>query len=53
MTKADLPTAEEVRRQLAEELGREVLLISAVTGAGLNQLVGTIAQSLQKPSDTW
>ena len=46
VTKADLPRAEEVRRQLAELLGRDVLLISAVTGQGLNQLVAAIARSL-------
>jgi GTPase len=46
VTKADLPSAEELRGQLAETLGREVLLISAVTGQGLNELVGQIAQAL-------
>jgi GTPase len=52
-TKADLPAAQEVRQRLATELGREVLLISAVTGQGLNQLVGTMAQALQKPAEKW
>lgn len=46
VTKADLPGAEMVRRRLARELDRGVLLISAVTGQGLNELVGTIAQRL-------
>jgi len=46
VTKADLPGAEEVRTRLADELGREVLLISAVTGQGLNKLVGRIARTL-------
>ena len=46
VTKADLPSAEDLRRQLAETLDREVLLISAVTGQGLNKLVGAIAQAL-------
>ncbi len=46
VSKADLPEAETVHRQLADELGRRVLLISAVTGQGLNHLVGTIAQAL-------
>ncbi len=32
---------------------REVLLISAVTGEGLNQLVATIVRTLQKPADPW
>jgi len=53
VTKADLPGAEEVRRELAEELGREVLLISAVTGQGLNTLVGKIAQALNKDPQPW
>jgi len=53
VTKADLPAAEEVRGQLADALGREVLLISAVTGLGLNQLVAAVAQTLHKPADTW
>jgi len=53
VTKADLPRAEEVRRQLAELLGRDVLLISAVTGLGLNQLVAAIAQALRPPDDKW
>ncbi|MHC4178648.1 MAG: GTPase ObgE [Planctomycetota bacterium] len=53
VTKADLPGAEEVQRELADELGREVLLISAVTGQGLNTLVGTIAQALDKDARPW
>jgi GTP-binding protein len=53
VTKADLPKAEEIRRQLTELLGRDVLLISAVTGQGLNQLVGAVAQALQKPVERW
>jgi GTP-binding protein len=51
VTKADLPAAEDVRRRLAETLGREVLLISAVTGLGLNELVGAIAHTLQGGDD--
>ncbi len=53
VTKADLPTASEVRDRLAESLGREVLLISAVTGQGLNELVGRIAQTLQGEPPPW
>lgn len=48
VTKADLPEADAVRRQLAEELGRDVLLISAVTGQGLQELVARIARELQE-----
>jgi GTP-binding protein len=46
VTKCELPGAEEVRDQLAAETGREVLLISAVTGQNLNQLVMRIAHAL-------
>jgi GTPase len=48
VTKADLPSARDVQRQLADLTSREVLLISAVTGEGLNNLVGAIAQKLQE-----
>lgn len=47
VTKADLPSASEVQQRLAETTGGEVLLISAVTGQGLNELVGRIARTLQ------
>lgn len=46
VSKAELPGAEELQQQLQHELGREVLLISAVTGRNLNQLVGAVAQLL-------
>lgn len=47
VTKADLPGSRDVQERLAKEVGREVLLISAVTGQGLNELVGRIALTLQ------
>jgi GTP-binding protein len=53
VTKADLPGAEEVQRELTDEVGREVLLISAVTGQGLNTLVGTITQTLDEDPQQW
>jgi GTP-binding protein len=53
VTKADLPEAAVVRDRLAAELGREVLLISAVTGRGLNQLAGAIAAALQGDRPAW
>lgn len=53
VTKADLPRATEVRDQLAETIGAKVLLISAVTGQGLNELVGAIARQLQGDTDKW
>jgi GTP-binding protein len=39
VSKAELPGGDEVRERIAAASGREVLLISAVTGQGLNQLV--------------
>ncbi len=47
VTKADLPGSRGVQQRLAETIGHEVLLISAVTGQGLNDLVGAIAKRLQ------
>jgi GTP-binding protein len=46
VSKAELTGAEEVQKRLAADLGREVLLISAVTGQGLSKLVGQAAQML-------
>jgi GTP-binding protein len=46
VTKADLPGAEEV-----EETGRTTLLISAVTGLGLNKLLGAIALALAEQKE--
>ena len=53
VTKADLPESAEVRRQLAALIGRDVLLISAVTGQGLNDLVGRIAETLSGDPPAW
>lgn len=50
VTKSELPDAETVREVLAAELNREVLLISAVTGFGLNQLTEAISRELAKKS---
>lgn len=47
VTKADLAGADETRGRLAEALDRPVLLISAVTGRGLNELLGAIAAVLE------
>ena len=46
VSKAELTGAEDVAQRLAENLGREVLLISAVTGQGLSKLVGQVARIL-------
>jgi GTP-binding protein len=51
VTKAELPGASEVHQQLMREVGRDdVHLVSAVTGAGLSQLVRHIARALEQPS---
>jgi GTP-binding protein len=46
VTKAELPGAVEVRDELQKELGREVLLISAVTGQGMRDLIHRISEAL-------
>ena len=47
MSKSELTGSEEVRQRLEQELGRDVLGISAVTGQGLAQLVGRVAELLR------
>ena len=44
VSKAELPGSEEVRDRLAADLGSEVFLMSSVTGAGLAQVVGSVAK---------
>ena len=46
VTKCELPGAAETRQRLLDELQRDVLLVSAVTGQGLNQLTQAIAREL-------
>jgi GTPase len=53
VTKADLPGAVDVQQRLAETTGRDVILISAVTGQGLNELVGRLALTLQGEPPAW
>lgn len=48
VTKADLPSAAAVRDQLAAELGSPVLLISAVTGQGLQALTAAVIRTLDE-----
>jgi len=47
VTKAELPGAEELRDRLSDELGRDVFLISAVTGQGLCKLTNAISRQLE------
>jgi GTP-binding protein len=46
VSKAELTGSEEVRERLERELRRPVLAVSAVTGRGLSQLVGAVAEGL-------
>lgn len=46
ISKSELTGSDEVRTRMTNELGREVIAISAVTGQGLAQLVGAITQRL-------
>ncbi len=46
ITKSELAEATAVHEQFAEELGQDVLKISAVTGLGLPQLVARILETL-------
>ena len=48
VSKCELPGAEDVRKALAEETGREVLAISAAMGTGLDRLVAAIAAALDR-----
>jgi GTP-binding protein len=52
VTKMDLTGAEESRARLAEELGRDVLSISAVTGQGIPALIHHLASRLEELSTT-
>lgn len=48
VSKAELPEAAEVRDRLQAEIGKEVLLISAVTGQGLSDLINRITKALEE-----
>jgi GTP-binding protein len=47
VSKSELTNSDEIRARLQQELGCDVLAISAVTGQGLAQLVGRVAEQLQ------
>jgi GTP-binding protein len=51
VTKSELPGAQDIRDQLASQLNREVLLVSAVTGQNLNQLTNNITRQLGATGD--
>ena len=48
VTKSELPDAKLVAESLADKIEDEVLLISAVTGDGLTQLMNRITQVLEQ-----
>jgi GTP-binding protein len=51
VSKAELTGSEEIRRGLEQELGREVLAVSSVTGQGLAQLVRAIVACLDTAAE--
>lgn len=48
VSKAELPTSVDLQQMLEKELGRPVLLISAVTGKGLPQLISQLVEHLKE-----
>ena len=52
VSKSELPGADEVRASLEREIGRPVIAVSAVTGQGLDRLLGAIVKLMdhQEPS---
>ncbi|MBR2693873.1 MAG: GTPase ObgE [Thermoguttaceae bacterium] len=52
VTKADLPEAREAAERCRAELGKEPIVISAVTGEGLNLLTNKICDVL-RPKPAW
>ena len=53
VTKAELAGAEDTAILLSEEIGKPVMLISAVTGKGLPDLTKKIFDLLNPDVDTW
>jgi len=51
VSKAELPGSAEIRERLEAELGRPVLAVSAVTGAGLDRLLHAVVRQLDSPPD--
>jgi GTP-binding protein len=51
ISKAELTGSEAIRERLEQELGREVLAISSVTGQELSRLVGEVARQLNQNSE--
>jgi GTP-binding protein len=51
VSKCELPGADEVRDSLAAALSGNVLLVSAVTGQNLNQLIAAVVRLLDDKHD--
>jgi GTP-binding protein len=51
LSKTELTLSDEVRLRLEQELGRPVLAVSAVTGAGLSELVRQVVEQLREVSE--
>jgi GTPase len=51
VSKAELPGASAVRERLALDLGRDVLAISAVTGAGIDKLLYAVTRALDEAGE--
>ncbi|HQU41974.1 MAG: GTPase ObgE [Planctomycetia bacterium 21-64-5] len=52
VSKAELPSAADVKQRLADALGRDVPAISAVTGQGVDKLLHGIARELDELAET-
>jgi len=52
VSKSEIPESAEIFEKLAAQVDGEVLLISAVTGDGLNRLIRRIAQVLSRAKET-
>jgi GTP-binding protein len=48
VSKAELPGSDAVQKELAEKTGKEVLLISAVTGQGLDEMIRRVQGELSR-----
>jgi len=52
MSKSELPDAAEIRGRFSEEIGREVIGVSAVTGQGLDLLLWAVVAELDRRKET-
>ena len=48
MSKSELPGADAIRADLAAAIGRDVIGVSAVTGAGLDALLRAVVAELDR-----